>query len=69
MTPSHTTKACLIDLARKVCESRAGRQATEDAGRQIAENIASFFSIFAKWPAMDAGNPVSTGNEGVRHGR
>jgi hypothetical protein len=74
--PSHAANVNLIDRTRKVWQPRIGRNLTNEDARQISENVTGFFAILAEWsrvemptPANDAGKPVTSDNEDVRHDR
>ena len=72
MKTSHAANDDLFERTRKVWQPRIGRNLTNEDARQISENITGFFSILAEWsrmPAIDAGNPVASDNEEVRHER
>jgi hypothetical protein len=49
MKPSHAANDNLIDQARQVWQPRTGRDLTNEAARQIAENVTGFFAILAEW--------------------
>jgi hypothetical protein len=66
----------LIDQTRKVWQPRVGRNLSNEDARQISENVTSFFAIPGEWsragmptPANDAGKPVASDNQEVRHDR
>ena len=74
MKPSHAANHNLIDRTRQVWQPRLGRDLSREDARQIAENVTGFFSILADWsrveipaPANDAGEPVISSDEEVRH--
>jgi hypothetical protein len=49
MKPSPAANDNLIDRTRKVWKSRLGRDLSREDARQIAENVAGFFSVLAEW--------------------
>ena len=74
MKSPHAANINLIERTRKVWQPRAGRDLSDEDVRQIAENVTGFFAILAEWsrveipaPANDAGEPVISGDEEVRH--
>jgi hypothetical protein len=76
MKPSHAANDNLIDRTRQVWQPRAGRDLTNEEARQIALNVTGLFSILAEWsraemptPANDAGVPLASDCEEVRHDR
>jgi hypothetical protein len=72
MQLSHALNCYLIKRTREIWQPRIGRNLTNEDARQISENLTGFFSILAEWsrmPAIDAGDPVASDNEEVRHER
>jgi hypothetical protein len=72
--PSHAANDNLIDQTIRLWQPRLGRNVSGEDARQIAENVTGFFSILADWsrveipaPANDAGEPVISSDEEVRH--
>jgi hypothetical protein len=78
--PSHAAndnlKDELIGRTRQVWQPRLDCDLSSDDARQIAENIAGFFSVLAEWsradmpaPANDANEPDTSENGEVSHDR
>jgi hypothetical protein len=72
--PSYPANDNLIDRTRQVWQPRLGRDISREDARQIAENVAGFFALLAKWSrdeklaALNAAH--ASPNEGeVRHER
>jgi len=66
----------LIGQTREVWQPRFGRDLSRDEAKQIAANVAGFFSILAEWswaelpaPANDNACGTTSDDEGVRHDR
>lgn len=66
----------LVRRTRQVWQPRLGRDLSREDARQIAENMAGFFSVLAEWsraempsPANDVGTPEVSGNGEARHDR
>ena len=66
----------LTGRTREVWQPRLGRDLSPEDARQIASNVAGFFSVLAEWsrvamptPANDAGKPVASDDKEVRHDR
>jgi hypothetical protein len=64
-------KADLIRHTRQVWQQRIGRDLSREDARQIAANLAGFFSVLAEWaraempsPANDAGKPDASEKQG-----
>ena len=80
MKPSHAAndnlKDDLIRRTREVWQPRLGRDLSREDARQIAENMAGFFSVLAEWsraelpsPANDTGTSDASENGEARHDR
>jgi len=54
------TKNNFLDQTLRVWQPRSPEQLTRDDARQIADNIAGFFSVLAEWAAAEDGD---TGSE------
>jgi hypothetical protein len=78
--PSHAVndnlKDELIGRTRQVWQPRIGRDLSPEDARQIAANVAGFFSVLAEWsraemptPVNDAGKTVAADYKEVRHDR
>ena len=74
--PSYPANDNLIDRTRQVWQSRFGRDLSREDARQIAENIAGFFTILAEWsraeepvPANDTGELTVSDCGEARHER
>jgi hypothetical protein len=78
--PSHAAndnlKHDLIERTRQVWQRRLDSDLSSDEARQIAENIAGFFSVLAEWsraempsPANDTNKTDSSESEEASHGR
>jgi chemotaxis regulatin CheY-phosphate phosphatase CheZ len=78
--PSHAAndnlKHELIERTRQVWQRRLDSDLSSDDARQIAENIAGFFSVLAEWsraempsPANDTNKTDSSESEEASHGR
>ena len=66
----------LVDRTRQAWQPRLGRDLSREVARQIAENVAGFFSILAEWsgvempsPANDTDKPDASENTEARHDR
>jgi hypothetical protein len=73
--PSHASNDNLKDeLIRRTCQvwqPRLGRDLSREDARQIAENVAGFFSTLAEWsradvPANDTDQPDASNGEEAR---
>jgi hypothetical protein len=63
----HAANDNLIDRTRQVWQPRLGHDLSREDARQIAENVAGFFTLLAEWsraempiPANDDGAPLET---------
>jgi hypothetical protein len=65
----------LIQRTQQVWQPRLGRDLSREDARQIAANVASFFSVLAKWsaemstPANDVGTPTVSDLTEAQHDR
>jgi hypothetical protein len=78
--PSHAEtqrlKNDLIGRTRQVWQARLGRDLSQEDARQIAANLAGFFSVLAEWsraemasPANDTDKINASENREARHDR
>ena len=66
----------LIQRTQQVWQPRLGRDLSREDARQIAANVAGFFSVLAKWshvemstPANDPGTPTVSDLTEAQHDR